>query len=184
MPGSVTERGRLLSPTRTVGGLPLWCVLRSRNDGTVPVFFLKRGKPTRLPLRLPRRESDHALSPFPRSTAASSNTCWHTSARQVRPVTTVVRVPSASTLNTRPASSLLFQALNELIRSNPVHGTPVSWCALGAVSAAFTVTRHWLNANRDAPACRTSSARWPTVGSRQNLNVVWRDITGEHPIAH
>ena len=55
--------------------LPLGCLLRSRNDGAAPVFFLKRGNPTRLPLRLPERESDQAFSPLPRSTAASSNTC-------------------------------------------------------------------------------------------------------------
>ena len=75
IPGSVTERGRLLSPTRIAGGRPLGCLLRSRNDGIAPVFFLKRGNPTRLPLRLPERESDQAFRPLPRSTAASSNTC-------------------------------------------------------------------------------------------------------------
>jgi hypothetical protein len=40
-----------------------------------PVFFLKREKPTRLPLRLPDSEPDHAASARPQSTAASSNTC-------------------------------------------------------------------------------------------------------------
>ena len=127
-------------------------------------------------LRLPQRESDQALSPLPRSTAASSNTCWHTSARQARPVTIVSTVPSASTVKTRPASSVFFQALNVLIRSNPVHGTPIVGSVLRWVSAVFTIPRHWLNANRDAPACRASTSCCATVGSRQNLNVVCRAI--------
>jgi hypothetical protein len=75
MPGRVTERGRFFSPTRIAEGLSLACLLRSRNDGMAPDFFLNRGKPTRLPLRFPQRESDQAFSPLPRSTAASSNTC-------------------------------------------------------------------------------------------------------------
>ena len=60
--GQGYRAGRSLSPTRIAGGRPLGCLLRSRNDGTTPVFFLKRGKPTRLPLRLPERESDQAAS--------------------------------------------------------------------------------------------------------------------------
>ena len=96
IPGRVTERVRLLSPIRIAGGPPMLCLLRSRNDGRPPVFFLKRGNPTCLPLRLPERESDQAFSPLPRSTAASSNTCWRTRARQARPVTTVSTVPSVS----------------------------------------------------------------------------------------
>src|SRR6185295_6990870 len=53
-----------------------------RRHGTASVFFLNRGNPILLPLRLPERESDQALSSLPRSTAASSKTCWHTSSRQ------------------------------------------------------------------------------------------------------
>jgi hypothetical protein len=34
IPGRVTERGRLLSPTRIAGGRPFVCLLRSRNDAT------------------------------------------------------------------------------------------------------------------------------------------------------
>ena len=75
IPGRVTDRGRSLSPMRMAGGAPLGCLLRSRNDGIAPVFFLNRGNPIRLPLRLPERESDHAFRPLPQSTAASSNTC-------------------------------------------------------------------------------------------------------------
>ena len=63
MPGRVTERGRSRSPTRIAGGRPLVCLLRSRNDGVVPVFFLNRGKPTRLPVRSPRRESARRQRP-------------------------------------------------------------------------------------------------------------------------
>jgi len=36
---SVIARGRLSSPTRIASVRPLGCVLRSRNDGTEPVFF-------------------------------------------------------------------------------------------------------------------------------------------------
>ena len=73
--GRVTDRGRSLSPIRMARGRPLGCLLRSRNDGIALVFFLNRGNPIRLPLRIPERESDHAFRPLPQSTAASSNTC-------------------------------------------------------------------------------------------------------------
>lgn len=51
---------------------------------------------------------------LPRSTAASSNTCWHTSVRHANPVTAVSVTPSVSTVNTRPASSVFFHVLNAL----------------------------------------------------------------------
>ena len=176
MPGRVTARKRSLSPTRIAGGRPLGCLLRSRNEGTAPVFFLKRGKPTRLPRRFPDRESDQALSARPQSTAASSNTCWHTWVRHANPVTTVSAHPFGSTANTRPASSVFFHALNALIRSNPVHGTSTSGSRRRWVSAVFTRRRHWLNANRAAPACRANTSCCSTVGSRQKRNVVCRVI--------
>ena len=164
MPGRMTERGRALSPTRIAAGRPLGCLLRSRNDGAAPVFFLKQGNPIRLPLRLPERESDHAFSPLPRSTAASSNTCWHTWLRHASPVTTGSATPSVSTMNTRPASSVFFHALKALIRSNAVHGTSMSWSVRRPVSAVCTRPKHWLNANREAPACRASTSCCLTVG--------------------
>jgi hypothetical protein len=40
-----------------------------------------------------------------------------------------------------------------------------------------------LNANRAAPACRANTACCPTLGSRQNLNVVCRLITRSIPQA-
>jgi hypothetical protein len=45
------------------------------------------------------------------------------------------------------------------------------------VSAVFTVRKHWLNANLDAPAWRANTSCCPTAGSRQNLNVVCRLIS-------
>ena len=57
-PGSVTERGRLPSPTQIAGGRSLVCLLRNRNDGSGPVSFLNRRNPILLPLRLSDRESD------------------------------------------------------------------------------------------------------------------------------
>src|SRR5690625_2845177 len=114
MPGRVSDRGRSPSPTRIDARPPLACLLRTRNDRTDVVFFLNRGKPTRLPLRFPVRESDHAFKPLPRSTAASSNTCWQTSVRHDSPVTYSSMSPAVSTVNTRPAASVLFQALKVL----------------------------------------------------------------------
>src|SRR5882757_2443034 len=86
-------------------------------------------------------------------------------------------VPSVSTEKTLPASWVFFQALNVLIRSNPVHGTSVEGSDLRRVSPVFTIRRHWLNANLDAPACRANTCCCSTVGSRQNLNVVCRAIS-------
>lgn len=176
MPGSVSDRGWSPSPMRIAARPPLGCLLRTRNDGTDVVFFLNRGKPTRLPFRFPVRESDHAVKPLPRSTAASSNTCWHTSVRHRRPVTTGSATPTVSTVNTRPAASVFFHPLKVLIRSNPVQGTVMLGSVRRADSAVLTMRRHWLNANRAAPACRDSTTACSTVGSRQNLNVVCRVI--------
>src|SRR6516164_6694578 len=77
IPGSVTERARLFSPTPIAGRPLLECLLRNRNDFASSVFFLKRGNPTRLPLRLPDRESDHAANARAQSTAASSKLLTH-----------------------------------------------------------------------------------------------------------
>lgn len=151
--------------------------MHNRNDATTAVFFLNFGKPTRLPLRLPERESDQAVSARPQSTAASSNTCWHTWARHGSPVTTTSATPSVSTASTRPASWAFFHALNLLIRSNPDHGTSTPASVFRWMSAVFTMRRHWLNANRAAPACRASTSCCSTVGSRQMRNVVCRDIS-------
>ena len=151
-------------------------VTQSKRRGSAGLL-LEAGNPIRLPLRLPERESDHAFSPLPRSTAASSNTCWHTWLRHASPVTTGSDTPSVSTMNTRPASSVFFHALKALIRSNAVHGTSMSWSVRRPVSAVCTRPKHWLNANREAPACRASTSCCLTVGSRQNLNVVCRLIS-------
>lgn len=79
-------------------------------------------------------------------------------------------------MNTRPAASVFFQALKMLIRSKPVQGTSIPGSTRRSVSPAFTRRKHWLNANRAAPACRDSITSCSTVGSRQNLNVVCRAI--------
>src|ERR1700758_5395600 len=62
-------------------------------------------------------------------------------------------------MNTRPAASVFFHALNALIRSNGVHGTSTAGLAFRSVSAVFTILRHWLNANLDAPAWRRHTIR-------------------------
>src|SRR5690606_34848403 len=97
------------TPTRTSLFL-----FRIRNDARAVAFLLKRGNLVGLPARLPFLPSENAASALPRSTAASSKTCWLTSLRHARPV-----LPSSST----PASEVSFHALNALIRSNPDHGT-------------------------------------------------------------
>jgi hypothetical protein len=137
MPGRVTERARLVSPTRISDRRPMVRLLRSRNDGVAPVFFLKRGKPTRLPLRLPARESDQAANARPQSTAASSKTCWHTSARHGRPDTTNPATPLVSTATALPASSLFFPPLNALIRIKPCPRHIGAWGALAVGECGF-----------------------------------------------
>jgi len=84
----------------------------------------------------------------------------------------VSATPVGSTVNTRPASAVFFHALNALIRSKPVHGTAILGSVLRPVSAVFTMRRHWLNANREAPPWRASTSDCSTAGSRQNRNVV------------
>src|SRR5665647_1880062 len=109
-------------PDRGLGALG--CLLRTRNEPAPSGrFFLNLGCPTFFPARSPLRESDHARSALPTSTAASSNTCWTTCPRQARPVTTTSTSPLGSTTNRRPAASVFFHALNALMRSNPDHGT-------------------------------------------------------------
>jgi hypothetical protein len=125
-----------------------------------------------LPLRLPERESDHAAKALLQSTAASSNTCWHTWPRHDKPVTTISPTPSAPTATTRPACSVFFHALKVLMRSNPLQGTATLGSVLRSVRAVLTVCRHWSNANREAPAWRASTSRCSSVGSRQNRKVV------------
>ena len=63
--GSVTERGRLLSPTRIAAACPWGVCCAAETTAMSPDFRLNRGNPTRLPLRFPERESDHAASPLP-----------------------------------------------------------------------------------------------------------------------
>ena len=155
IPGRVTARERSLSPTRIAGGRPLGCLLRSRNDGTAP-FLLEAGKPTRLPRRFRDRESDQAAQ---RPPAVHGGFLEHLLAHLGAPRQAGhhgLGAPVGSTANTRPASSVFFHALNALIRSNPVHGTSTSGSRRRSVSAVFTSRRHWLNANRAAPACRAT----------------------------
>jgi hypothetical protein len=56
----------------------------------------------------------------------------------------LVLVPSAATTKTRPASSVFFQALNALIRSNPDHGTTIDGSIFFAASASITSRGDWL----------------------------------------
>src|SRR5215207_5119699 len=102
---------------------PLPDLLRSRKLSRQRPLRLRLGNPTRRPLRTAALASVWAESARPRSTAASSNTCAETACRHPRPVTCLMMVPSGATTNSRPASSVFFQALNALIRSNPDHGT-------------------------------------------------------------
>jgi hypothetical protein len=75
------------------------------------------------------------VSALPRSTAASSKTCWRTWRRHAQPVTLISASPALSTAKNRPASAVLFHALNWLIKSNPDHGTRTAGSACLAVSA-------------------------------------------------
>jgi hypothetical protein len=52
--------------------------------------------------------------------------------------------PVGAAMKTRPASSLFFQALNELIRSKPDQGTFTLGSLFLAWSASVTVRKHWL----------------------------------------
>ena len=120
MPGRVTERGRLLSPTRIAGGRPLGCLLRSRNAAQCTGFLLEAREPDPLAFTLTRSASPtrrSALYPDPRRLPRTPADTPH--AATPSPVTTVSTTPSMSTVKTRPASSVFFHALNALIRSNP-----------------------------------------------------------------
>ena len=177
MPGSVTERGRWFSPTRITAGLPLECLLRNRNDAMSLVFFLNRGNPTRLPSRFPERESDHAARPRPQVDGRFlEHLLTHLSApRQARHC----GIDDALTADGEyPARSFgLLPRVERVDQIEPRPRNSVSESVLRRVSAVFTIRRHWLNANRDAPACRDSTSCCSTVGSRQNRNVVCRHIT-------
>ena len=155
----------------------LGCLLRSRNDGTATGFLLEAGKAHSLAFALAGSGVRPGFEPLTQIDRGFLEYLLAHLGRHAKPVTTVSATPSVSTVNTRPASSVFFQALNALIRSNPVHGTSASGSVLRWVSAVFTIRRHWLNANLDAPACRASTSCCSTVGSRQNLNVVCRLIS-------
>ncbi|MFD0591179.1 hypothetical protein ACFQZ4_00090 [Catellatospora coxensis] len=143
IPGRVTVRGAS-PPTRIPARPVVEVLLRIRNDNCARFFDLNLGNPTRRPSRSPLRDAMYAASPRPRSTAASSNTCWHTSARHARPVVWTMVVPSAAATSTRPAAAVRFQVLNALIRSKPDHGTFPTVPRRLPSRACLTSRRHWL----------------------------------------
>jgi hypothetical protein len=98
-----------------------------------------------------------------------------------QPVTCLVTVPSRATTKTRPASSVLFQALNGLMRSNPDQGTGTDGSSLLAARASVTSRSDWLWANRDAPAWRERACCWTSVGSKAKRKVVCRIGAGSVP---
>jgi hypothetical protein len=138
----VTDRGRSLSPTRIAAGLPLGCLLRSRNDGTAAVFFFNRGNPT----RRPRHFAGPGVRPGFQSVATVDGGLLEhllTDLRAPRqPVTTHSATPAVSTVNTRPAASVFFQALKALIKSKPVQGTFTPGSVRRSLSLVLTNRRH------------------------------------------
>jgi hypothetical protein len=59
-------------------------------------------------------------------------------------VACLVTVPSRATMKMRPASSVLFQALNALMRSNPDQGTGTDGSTLLVARASMTSRSDWL----------------------------------------
>src|SRR5690606_35683399 len=143
-------------------------VLRGREDCRAVALRLNLGNLGGFPCRSPLRPAGKPSSALPRSTAASSNTCWHTSARQTSPG------PDSSP----PAASERFHALKALMRSKPDQGTlagsvPLPACRF-ASSAFSTKRKHWLNAKREAPTCRRSACSCSRLGASVKLKVVCR----------
>src|SRR6186713_784975 len=169
--GKRTTRACSPSPTRIAAAFPA-PLFRSRNACRAVALRLNLGNLGFFPARFPLRPLEKASSARPRSTAASSNTCWHTSVRQTSPG------PAS------PASFERFQALNALMRSKPDHGTLFlaalvssealrSGCRF-APSALVTKRRHWLKAKRAAPTCRLSACSCSRLGSSVKQKVVCR----------
>jgi len=94
-------------------------VLRSRNDGTEPVFFFEAGKAHFLAFRLPERESDHTASARPQSHGGLLERLLAHLAPPLQPVTNGPQAsPSVSTVNNVARVLGFFHALNAWIRSN------------------------------------------------------------------
>src|SRR5579859_5990037 len=89
--------------------------------------------------------------------------------------------PPASTTNTRPASGEHFHALNALIKSNPDHGTTTIGSRPRPSNPRFTNPKHWLYANRAAPACRANTTNCPGEASTVNRNPVNLPTTAVTP---
>src|SRR6187402_818615 len=100
--GKRTTRACSPSPTRIAAAFPA-PLFRSRNACRAVALRLNLGNLGFFPARSPLRPLEKASSARPRSTAASSNTCWHTSARQTSP----------GLASSTPAAVERFQALNE-----------------------------------------------------------------------
>src|SRR5690606_23220222 len=144
-------------------------LFRSRKDCRAVALRLNLGNLGGFPCRSLLRPAEKPSSALPRSTAASSNTCWHTSARQASPG------PASSS---PPAASERFHALKALMRSKPDQGTwagsvPLPACRF-ASSAFSTKRKHWLNAKREAPTCRRSACSCSRLGTSVKLKVVCR----------
>jgi hypothetical protein len=82
--------------------------LRNRKLGVTFPLAWKRGNPTGVPLRSPRRDAEKFSSARAASTEAHSKTSWGSSWRQTRP-----QLPSS--FNGESSASPFFQALNSLM---------------------------------------------------------------------
>lgn len=87
--------------------------------------------------------------------------------RHGSPVTTTVARPPVSTPNTRPACSVIFYALNVLMRSNPDHSTVTLRSVRRRVSAAVTIDRHLIEREPRRTGIPGKDISLLDLGSRQ-----------------
>jgi hypothetical protein len=76
------------------------------------------------------------------------------------------------------------QTLNALIKSNPDQGTVTIASTTRASKARLTSDKHWLNPNRDAPACRANTATCAGDASTVNRNAVCLPTNPQHRTNH
>jgi hypothetical protein len=165
------------------GAVPGVARLRSRKlDVTRPLAW-KRGNPTGVPLRSPRREAEKFSSARAASSLAHSKMSLGSSWRHPRP-----RLPSS--LTGESSDFPFFQALNSLMKEKAdqesevvdgSHGSPLSQrdsrSADRASRLAFTRARWWFRVKRRAPAHLARKIFCVAFGSRANWNVTALEST-------
>ena len=162
----------------------LVCLLRSRNDAMCAGLLLEPREPDPLAFALAAIANPTTLSgPFP-----GPRRLPRTPADTPRSATPSRSPPSRQHLGVngeQPAGGLGFLPRVEGVdQIKPRPRQLDTGVGLASVRAIFTIRRHWLNANRDAPACRANTSCCSTVGSRQKRNVVCRDVTDHGCTGH